>query len=69
MKIYTLIEVSYDYHKFESVEMVGVDLDTLIEGKCRDLPVFSESEESSDDFVCPNDQDGYCYYYWKEWSI
>ena len=69
MKVYTLILVYYDYHKFEDVEDVGADLDGLIRDRSHDLQVFSDVEQSSDDFECPNDQDGYCYYYWKEWVI
>lgn len=66
MKIYTLIEVSYDWYSFEDVESVGVNLQKLIDNrthKTRD--VFSEIEYLDEDF----DADGNTHYYWKEWEV
>lgn len=67
MKVFAIMKVIYDWHKFQELMGVGSDLEKL-KSEFNDLPMFSSSEINDRKFKSPSG-DGPSHYYYEEYDV
>lgn len=67
-EVYVLVQVSWDYHRFETVVDVGGNIDVFAE-VWNDMPIFEENSEEENQFIKDNEMDGYTHYTYKKFEV